>query len=91
MQRLRNSLNGAKLIIGVDRLDYSKGLSQRIQAFDRLLTQHPDLSRKLSMLQIAVPSRCTIDAYRDLQRKLPNSSAPSTAAMARWTGRRCAT
>jgi len=70
VQRLRNSLNGAKLIIGVDRLDYSKGLSQRIQAFDRLLTQHPDLSRKLSMLQIAVPSRCTIDAYRDLHKEV---------------------
>ena len=70
VQRLRNSLNGAKLIIGVDRLDYSKGLSQRIHAYDHLLTQHPDLSRKLSMLQIAVPSRCTIDAYQDLHREV---------------------
>ncbi len=67
VQRLRASLNGAKLIIGVDRIDYSKGLVQRIHAFDRLLTQHPDLARKLSMLQIAVPSRSTIDTYRELQ------------------------
>ena len=67
VQRLRSSLNGAKLIIGVDRLDYSKGLTQRIEAYDMLLTQHPDLSRKLSMLQIAVPSRGTIDTYRELQ------------------------
>jgi len=70
VQRLRASLDGAKLIIGVDRLDYSKGLLQRIHAFDRLLTQHPDLSRKLSMLQIAVPSRETIDTYRELQREV---------------------
>ena len=67
VQRLRASLNGAKLIIGVDRIDYSKGLTQRIHAFDRLLTQHLDLARKLSMLQIAVPSRSTIDTYRELQ------------------------
>ena len=70
VQRLRASLNGAKLIIGVDRIDYSKGLTQRIDAFDRLLTQRPDLSRKLSMLQIAVPSRGTIDTYRELQREV---------------------
>jgi trehalose 6-phosphate synthase len=70
VQRLRASLNGAKLIIGVDRLDYSKGLMQRIHAFDRLLTQHPDFARKLSMLQIAVPSRETIDTYRELQREV---------------------
>jgi trehalose 6-phosphate synthase len=39
----------------------------RIQAFDRLLTQHPDLKHRLSMLQIAVPSRTGIETYRDLQ------------------------
>ena len=70
VQRLRASLNGAKLIIGVDRLDYSKGLTQRINAFDRLLTQQPNLVRKLSMLQVAVPSRETIDTYRGLQREV---------------------
>ena len=70
VQRLRNSIAGAKLIIGVDRLDYSKGLVQRIHAYDRLLSQSPDLSRKVSLLQIAVPSRCTIDAYRDLHKEV---------------------
>jgi trehalose 6-phosphate synthase len=67
VRRLRASLDGAKLIMGVDRLDYSKGLTQRIQGFDRLLTQRPELCRQVTMLQIAVPSRCTIDTYRDLQ------------------------
>lgn len=70
VQRLRNSIAGSALAIGVDRLDYSKGLVQRIQAFDRLLTRHPDLKRRLSMLQIAVPSRSTIEAYRELQHEL---------------------
>ena len=70
VQRLRASLDGAKLIIGVDRIDYSKGLIQRIHALDRLLIQHPDLARKLSMLQIAVPSREGIDTYRELKREV---------------------
>ena len=70
VQRLRASLDGAKLIIGVDRIDYSKGLLQRIHAYDRLLMQHPDLARKLSMLQIAVPSREGIDTYRELKREV---------------------
>jgi trehalose 6-phosphate synthase len=67
VRRLRASIDDSKLIIGVDRLDYSKGLIQRIQAFDRLLASHPELRRQLSMLQIAVPSRQTIDTYRELQ------------------------
>ena len=44
MSRLRRSLNGEKLAIGVDRLDYSKGLVNRIKAFDRMWTLHPQLA-----------------------------------------------
>jgi trehalose 6-phosphate synthase len=68
--RLRSSLQGARLAIGVDRVDYSKGLANRFRAFDRLLQLHPDIKRTVSMLQIAVPSRGQIDAYRRLQREL---------------------
>lgn len=67
VSRLRKSLDGRKLAIGVDRLDYSKGLINRISAFDRMLTQHPELSRAVSFLQIATPSRGTIEAYGSLQ------------------------
>lgn len=70
VQRLRMSVAGLSLVIGVDRVDYSKGLLPRIQAFDRLLTQRPEFKRRLSLLQIAVPSRTTIEAYRGLQRDL---------------------
>jgi trehalose 6-phosphate synthase len=65
--RLRASLNGANLAIGVDRLDYSKGLLNRLHAFDRLLESQPQLKRAVSLLQIAVPSRGQIDAYRELR------------------------
>ena len=67
VSRLRNSLQGRKLAIGVDRLDYSKGLINRIKAFDRMLTVQPSLSRMVSLLQIATPSRGTIDTYGQLQ------------------------
>ncbi|MDB5630081.1 MAG: trehalose 6-phosphate synthase [Tardiphaga sp.] len=67
VSRLRRSLNGEKLAIGVDRLDYSKGLINRVDAFDRMLTMHPALKRAVSLLQIATLSRGTIEAYGNLQ------------------------
>jgi trehalose 6-phosphate synthase len=67
VSRLRRSLNGEKLAIGVDRLDYSKGLVNRIRAFDRMWTLQPQLKRTVSLLQIATPSRGAIEAYGNLQ------------------------
>jgi trehalose 6-phosphate synthase len=70
VSRLRRSLNGEKLAIGVDRLDYSKGLINRINAFDRMWTEQPALQRTVSLLQIATPSRGAIEAYGNLQSEL---------------------
>ncbi len=70
VSRLRRSLNGEKLAIGVDRVDYSKGLVNRIEAFDRMLTLQPQLKRSVSLLQIATLSRGNIEAYGDLQNQL---------------------
>jgi trehalose 6-phosphate synthase len=67
VSRLRKSLNGEKLVIGVDRLDYSKGLVNRVKAFDRMLSERPTLQRAVSLLQIATPSRGAIEAYGNLQ------------------------
>jgi trehalose 6-phosphate synthase len=68
--RLRASLMGAKLVIGVDRIDYSKGLENRLRAFDRLFQTSPELKRQVSMLQIALPSRGQISTYCRLQSEL---------------------
>ena len=68
--RLRASLQGAKLALGVDRLDYSKGLTNRVRAFGRMFEIEPSLKRTVSMLQVAVPSRGNIRAYRDLKTEL---------------------
>jgi trehalose 6-phosphate synthase len=70
VSRLRRSLNGEKLAIGVDRMDYSKGLTNRIKAFDRMWTSQPSLARTVSLLQIATPSRGGIEAYESLQNEL---------------------
>jgi trehalose 6-phosphate synthase len=70
VSRLRRSLNGEKLAIGVDRLDYSKGLINRVNAFDRMWTLRPALARTVSLLQIATPSRGAIEAYGNLQSEL---------------------
>jgi trehalose 6-phosphate synthase len=67
VSRLRRSLNGERLAIGVDRLDYSKGLVNRISAFDQMWTENPQLLRAVSLLQIATPSRGSIEAYSKLQ------------------------
>ena len=68
--RLRASLLGARLVIGVDRLDYSKGLDTRFRAFDLALQNDPSLQRTVRLLQIAVLSRSQIGAYRRLQNDL---------------------
>jgi trehalose 6-phosphate synthase len=68
--RLRDSLQGKKLVLGVDRLDYSKGLANRVRAFDRLLENEPSLKRGVTLLQVAVPSRGNIKAYRELKTEL---------------------
>jgi trehalose 6-phosphate synthase len=68
--RLRMSLQGSKLVLGVDRLDYSKGLANRIRAFDQMFDLEPGLKRAVSLLQVAVPSRPNIRAYRELKNEL---------------------
>jgi trehalose 6-phosphate synthase len=68
--RLRQSLQDEKLVLGVDRLDYSKGLLNRVRAFDRLLDMQPSLKRQVAMLQVAVLSRGNIRAYRELKAEL---------------------
>jgi trehalose 6-phosphate synthase len=68
--RLRASLLGRPLILGVDRLDYSKGLRQRFTAFERFLEHHPQHNGQVVFMQIAPPSRGDIETYREIRREL---------------------
>ena len=67
-RRLRRRLRvgDLPLLAGVDRLDYTKGIPERIQAVDRLLTLHPEHRGAFSFVQVAAPSRVHIPAYRRL-------------------------
>jgi trehalose 6-phosphate synthase len=69
-KRLVDSLAGRKLVLGVDRLDYSKGLANRFSAFGRLLATRPEWRSRVTYLQIAAPSRTEIVRYRDARREL---------------------
>jgi trehalose 6-phosphate synthase len=67
---LRRALGDRRLIIGVDRLDYSKGIPQRLVAYERLLDNYPEWRRKISFLQISVPSRAEIPDYAELREQV---------------------
>ncbi len=67
---LRQSLVGRELMIGVDRLDYSKGLPQRLRAFGRMLEHNVELSGRASFLQVAPESRREVGEYRRLSREV---------------------
>ncbi|WP_337244540.1 alpha,alpha-trehalose-phosphate synthase (UDP-forming) [Luteimonas sp. gir] len=70
VRRMQASLTGRALAIGVDRLDYSKGLPERFRAFERVLDKHIDLRGQLTYLQIAPVSRGGVASYRALRREL---------------------
>ena len=69
-RRVQASLAGRRLIIGVDRLDYSKGLEERFVAYEDLLANHPEVLEAVSLLQIATPSRGEVSAYQDIRARL---------------------
>jgi trehalose 6-phosphate synthase len=66
IKRMNTTLHGQALILGVDRLDYSKGLPQRIEAYEALLADYPEFRRAVHFLQVAPPSRDTIREYRQI-------------------------
>ncbi len=67
---LRGSLRNCLLAIGVDRLDYSKGLPERFHAFERYLERHPDQKGSMTYLQIAPVSRGEVKEYQQLRHHL---------------------
>jgi trehalose 6-phosphate synthase/phosphatase len=63
-----HSERGIRLLVGIDRLDYSKGLPKRLLAFERLLTMHPEWLERIRLVQVAVPSREGLAAYKSVRR-----------------------
>ena len=71
---LSRVLGNRALVIGVDRLDYSKGLIQRMEAFERFYALHPEWQNKVTYLQIAPKSRSEIPEYSDLEQAVGSAA-----------------
>jgi len=71
---LLRSLNERVLMIGVDRLDYSKGLQERFLGYQRFLAEHEEFHDKVALLQIAPPSREDVEHYQDIRKALDELS-----------------
>ncbi len=63
-------MNSPILILGVDRLDYTKGILERVEGFERFLELNPAYHKRVALIQIAVPSRTKVDDYARLKRQL---------------------
>ena len=67
IESLKKSFEGCKVIVGVDRLDYIKGVPQKLHAFEVFLTEHPEWVGKVKLVQVAVPSRGEVEEYQNLR------------------------
>jgi len=67
ISELERKFDGVKVIIGVDRLDYIKGVQQKLHAFETFLERYPDWIGKVVLVQIAVPSRGDVQEYQNLR------------------------
>ena len=79
-KRMIDSLAGRALMIGVDRLDYPKGLPARFDAYSRFLSNYPEHRRHISFLQVAAPSREEVDRYRALREELDHKTGAINGA-----------
>ncbi len=65
----KQSTSGAKLILSIDRLDYTKGIPNRIRAFEYFLNRYPEYKEKVRLIMLAVPSRSNVPQYKKLKRE----------------------
>ncbi|KAL4913094.1 glycosyl transferase [Aspergillus aurantiobrunneus] len=70
VEELEDEYKRRIVILGVDRLDYTKGLVQKLHGYDYFLQQHPDLKSRVTLIQVAIPSREDVKEYQELEREL---------------------
>jgi trehalose 6-phosphate synthase len=86
-KRMLAGLLGRRLMIGVDRLDYSKGLVERFKAYERFLETHPENQNRVTFMQIAPLSRADVRAYAEIRRDLEQTTGRTNGRFADtdWT------
>jgi len=67
---IRKKVGERKIIISIDRLDYTKGIVQRLEAFDLFLSQNPEYKEKVTLILVAVPSRTDVEDYMELRKQV---------------------
>ena len=70
LQGIRAACGGQRMLLGIDRLDYTKGIPRRLLAFERLLERQPRHRGRVQLVQIAVPSRDKVESYQDYRRQV---------------------
>lgn len=87
MAQLRDELQGIKLILSVERLDYTKGTLEKLQAFERLLEENPELLGKITLVCICVPAASEMTIYDDLLIQIEQAVGRINGRFARlsWT------
>lgn len=87
VRRMRESMTGRDLIIGVDRLDYSKGITNRIEAFEHFVQNNPEYKSKVTFLQVTPKSRSEVPEYAEMQSMVAEHAGRVNGALASvdWT------
>src|SRR3990167_439582 len=67
---INRNYDGQKIILSIDRLDYTKGILQRLAAFELLLKKHPGLIKKVVLIMVTIPSRTNVQTYKDLKQEI---------------------
>jgi len=87
IETFKEELKDRRLILGVDRLDYTKGIPERLLGYERFLELNPDYHEKLELLQVGVPSRTEVRSYRELRENVEQivGRVNGRFGSARWT------
>jgi len=87
VQKIREDLAVRHIVLGVDRLDYTKGIPERLSAFQNVLVRYPQLHGQISLLQLVVPSRINIPKYLELKEEIERKISEINGQFTRpgWT------
>jgi trehalose-6-phosphate synthase len=87
LEKLRREIAPRKLVLSIERLDYTKGTLEKMQAFERLLDQQPDLHGRVTLVAICVPAAREMTVYRQLQVQIEQAVGRINGRFARldWT------
>lgn len=83
MARLEEEIGGRRVVLGVERLDYSKGIPERLEAFGGLLEDAPELAEEVVFFQVAVPSRTALEDYAELESEVAEIAGRINASAGR--------